>query len=327
MENKINVSAIELYARKALKPLLDRHFTQLQLDGQQLLTFCPIEQVNFFALQILFDKWQHETQKLQSPYFDFKHEKVQSALKAFMNELSQHLLVGKEDFTPVLLQAVHHCLLYALSPIQFLEQQLKADTTYSADELKSVFKYLKLHPPLVNYAKVSLPQWDGKSGKTILEAISDAHVNIDWEASAQETIDQLNEVLPVRITDFQYKESTKPISKPASTTPSLNEIVGKEQRLSVLSIQAKNKVVDIRSAMSINQRFMFIKELFKGNEGVFQQAMDFANNCENYESAVNGLIDNYSPKYGWEIDSEPVNQLFDLVGKKFYPSSMEETKG
>src|SRR5689334_9328591 len=106
MENKTNISAIELYSRKALKPMLERNFGAKTINGQQILSFCQIEQVNLFILQLLFDKWKEETSKLESPFFDFQNEQVKKALTTFMNVLSQHILVKKEDFSPLLLQAI-----------------------------------------------------------------------------------------------------------------------------------------------------------------------------------------------------------------------------
>ena len=63
---------------------------------------------------------------------------------------------------------------------------------------------------------------------------------------------------------------------------------------------------------------MFVKDLFKGDASAFEGAMSLADNSTSYEAAVNALIDNYSHRFGWAIDSDEVNELFDLIGRKFF---------
>jgi hypothetical protein len=266
--------------------------------------------------------------KLESPYFDFQHEQVKSALQTFMNSLSQHILVKKEHFSPLLLQSVFNTIFLAISPIQFLEQKyIASEKSYSSDDIRSLFKYIKIHSQLVEFAKRQAQDWEGKSGKEILSAFKkewgEDYLTVE---EANSVLAEFNEILPVVLSDFLYQE---PVSTLVQTTEepkqlSLNEILGKGQKATAVHLHTRNKILDIRAAMNINQRFMFIKELFKGSEQTFQQAMDYANNAENYEKAVNTLIDNYSNKYNWQIDSDQVNELFDLIGRKFYPDAFKE---
>jgi hypothetical protein len=97
-----------------------------------------------------------------------------------------------------------------------------------------------------------------------------------------------------------------------------------EVKPTILDQHLKNKVIDLRSAMSLNQRIMFLKELFKGDISAFEGAMSLADASQSYEKCVNTLIDSYSQRFAWEIDSEEVNQLFDLIGRKFYPETFLE---
>lgn len=334
MENSLNISAIELYSRKALRIFLEEHFTQEKITGQEILHFSAIEQVNFFVVQQLFSKWQEETLRLRSPYFNFEAEEVKNALSAFANELSKHILVAKEDFTPLLLQAIHFTLFFSLSPVKFLEQKyLDANKTYSQEELKSLFKYLKIHTPLVDFLKTNTDKFSGQSGKAILDQITTSFErDYQKEEVSQLVLSQFNELLAVVRSDFYYSEAspivdTLPKEKHEETKQvTLNDLLAKDQKSTVLNLHTKNKIMDIRSAMSINQKFMFIKDLFKNDNTAFDGAMSMADGCESYEKAVNSLIDNYSQRYNWEIDSPQVNELFDLIGRKFYPEAFERSE-
>ncbi len=331
MEHKLNISAIELYSRKAIKPFLDKSFTGTSITGSQILKFCQIEQLNFFIIQQLFSKWHEETTKLKSPYFDFENDDVKHALSVFMGVVSQHIKISKEDFTPLLLQAVFNTIFYVNAPVLFLEQKhLQHDKTQNEDELKSAFKYLKAYPKFNDFYKSSESKWIGKTGKSIVD---DFKSKFSTYYNEQEVVDKVmgdfNTFLPVLPSDFYYSEATKTIDysiRPDENKPvSINELIGKEQKSTTLNLHTKNKIVDLRSAMSINQRFMFVKDLFKGDSSAFEGAMSLADNSTSYENAVNALIDNYSNRFGWIIDSDEVNELFDLIGRKFLTEGPEKS--
>lgn len=330
MESKINISAIELYCRKAVKPILEKHFTSPSFNGKQILSFCEIEQVNYFTLYLLFEKWKEETSKLESPYFDFQNEDVKQGLQSFMNTLSQHISVKKEDFAPLALQSMFNTLFFALSPIPFLEQKFIAiDKKYTESELENLIKYLRIHPSLTAYLKANLPSFSGKSGKEIIQLLKEEFdVNSVNTTEGPSILPLFDSLLPVQLSDFYYQETNGTSSSSADVAtgikPAVAEIATKVPKTTPIHLHTKNKILDIRSAMNINQRFMFIKELFKGNEQVFLQAIETANSSENYETAVNTLIDLYAQRFNWEIDSEQVNELFDLIGRKFYPASFKD---
>lgn len=320
MKNNVNISAIELYARKVLKPFLDKYFVAGSISGKGLISFCPIDQVNFFVIQQLLSKWKEEVSKLRSPYFDFENQEVKDALKVFMDQLSKHILVTKEDFTPLLFQAINDTIHFAVAPVSFLGQQtLDSSKVYSDEELKGIFKYVKLHSEIKNFVVSS--SWNGKTGAQIIEKLETQFSDFTIEGKVLELF---NEILPTTASDFRYKESVTENAKTENAEKAPTDVFKVEAKPTVLDQHLKNKVIDLRSAMSLNQRIMFLKELFKGDNSAFEGAMSLADASTSYEKCVNTLIDSYSQRFGWEIDSEEVNQLFDLIGRKFYPETFSE---
>ncbi len=83
---------------------------------------------------------------------------------------------------------------------------------------------------------------------------------------------------------------------------------------------AKNKLLDIKAALTVNQKFMFINELFKGESWEFDNALSNIGNCPNYDTAINMLLTTYADKYHWDTDNEQVAELFELVSRKFHQS-------
>lgn len=334
MENNLNFSAIELYSRKALNPFLEKYFKGDKVTGQEILLLSPIEQVNLFIIQQLFAKWHEENSKLKSPFFDYKNANVQEALKAFMAKLSQHILVSKEDLTPLVLQAISNAIFYVMAPVQYLEQKyFQSEKKYSAEELKNLFKYLKAHPKLAIYLKEHSDEWGDKKGSELITLVKTEFGNNYNDIVVENNLAHLlNGVLPVNPSDFHYAEPSKNKSntltdnfQPEQLT--INDLVVKEQKETPLNLHTKNKVVDIRSAMSINQKIMFTKSLFNGDNAAFENAMSLADSSDSYEKAVNLIIDHYSIRFNWEIDSLEVNELFDLIGRKFYPENFAQSVG
>lgn len=107
MSNKLNLSAIEKYSKNYAAKLCDTFFSSNQMiSGKQILTLSSVQQVNLLTIKSLYDKWQAETQRLRSPYFDFNSEEAQQALKIFMNTVSQFISVKRENFEPLLVDSV-----------------------------------------------------------------------------------------------------------------------------------------------------------------------------------------------------------------------------
>jgi hypothetical protein len=96
----------------------------------------------------------------------------------------------------------------------------------------------------------------------------------------------------------------------------LNEETGGEK-----TIIADQPIMDagkgIKSNITINQRFMFVNELFSGNVDEFEIAINTIENCQNRREAIDFIRSNYLDNHIWEDDSEIVSEFMDLVAKYF----------
>ena len=98
----------------------------------------------------------------------------------------------------------------------------------------------------------------------------------------------------------------------------LNEkLAGKKNNVSD-TIHAK-PVKSIAGSMGVNDKFYFMRELFDGKAEEFRGAIESLDNTNNYDEAANYL----SSKFNWDMDSEPVQSLLNLVRRKFITSENE----
>jgi hypothetical protein len=105
---------------------------------------------------------------------------------------------------------------------------------------------------------------------------------------------------------------------------SLGEVLGKDKRSvndtisnnhgeNLLASKLKSKpITDIKTAINLGDRFLFIKELFRGNADDFNQTIKDLNNQQSYQDAIN-----YLEKYNWGNDNKTVQNFQSIVQRRF----------
>jgi hypothetical protein len=96
----------------------------------------------------------------------------------------------------------------------------------------------------------------------------------------------------------------------------LSETLRSERPATTLADQAP-KVETLREAISINQRFSFINELFSGENMEYHAAIQHLDTLPDAESAKRYVTQNLATKYDWTRKDEHVNKLLKLIDRKF----------
>ncbi|UCG28732.1 MAG: hypothetical protein JSV24_05070 [Bacteroidales bacterium] len=92
-----------------------------------------------------------------------------------------------------------------------------------------------------------------------------------------------------------------------------NESLAKTIKGGDLSSKLQSKPIkDIGSAIGINDRFLYIKELFDGSAKKFDDTIRILNNAPNFNEAYNYLSENFS----WDMDNPAVQNLLELTRRK-----------
>jgi hypothetical protein len=89
---------------------------------------------------------------------------------------------------------------------------------------------------------------------------------------------------------------------------------GQEKR--VADKLQENKVVDLRTSIGINDKFLFINELFEGNMRIYDEAIQKLNTSSNMAQAELLMLD-LKIVYNWESESPTVKKFVELVRRKF----------
>ncbi|QDA59604.1 hypothetical protein [Hymenobacter jejuensis] len=104
--------------------------------------------------------------------------------------------------------------------------------------------------------------------------------------------------------------------KAEHTTTPLSETLRPERSNAMLAEKAP-KVESLREAISINQRFSFINELFNGENMEYHAAIQHLDTLPDPDTAKRYVSEDLAGKYGWVRKEEHVNKLLKLIDRKF----------
>jgi len=127
MANKWNTTDIEKISTAFTQKNLQKCFQENDtLSGEEIVSATSFPQINYFVLREIFSRWEEETGRLKSPYFDFNAPEVQKSFSDFRNTLSRYILVKQEDFGALLETAVRKTLELYLRPEAFFVADFRA---------------------------------------------------------------------------------------------------------------------------------------------------------------------------------------------------------
>ena len=114
------------------------------------------------------------------------------------------------------------------------------------------------------------------------------------------------------------KKSDSPILADKFSQPSnsFNDQLGNQKTDDVSDILKSMPLTNLSEAIGVNDKFMFIREIFHGDKDAYTQTISRLDNAANFSDAMAVLM-SYT---GDNSENDAVNQLLDLVKRK-YPSN------
>ncbi len=109
----------------------------------------------------------------------------------------------------------------------------------------------------------------------------------------------------------------KEINEAALKQSSLNDRL-KEARTELSEKLTDGPIKDLKRAIGVNDRFLFINELFRGDEAMYERSIKTINNFSIFAEAEYWIKRELKVKIGW-TDADPVVKQFDqLVRRRFF---------
>jgi len=128
--------------------------------------------------------------------------------------------------------------------------------------------------------------------------------------------------VPTLIHQPNYKEPVQTVSKElneviAAEAPSLNDFLKQETTEVGHKLGDAGGIKDLKKAIGINDRFVFINELFRGDEAMYERSIKTINNFSIYPEAQYWMERELKIKLGWDDKRQTTQDFYSLVKRRF----------
>lgn len=107
--------------------------------------------------------------------------------------------------------------------------------------------------------------------------------------------------------------SEKPKEEKTDTDEILNDQLQKKSTEVIGEKLINNKLSDIQTAIGINDRFLFIRELFENNLEAYNSSIKFINETGN----ISVIEEHFKNNTNWDFENPTVIQFMELTKRKF----------
>jgi hypothetical protein len=143
------------------------------------------------------------------------------------------------------------------------------------------------------------------------------------EKNIGENIDNVNEIIiPTPIIEIK-KDNTAVVSQkelneilPTNNAASLNDLHSKPIN-EVSDIFEDAPIKDLKKAIGVNERFLYLNELFRGDEAMYERSIKTINAFTIYPEAEFWIRRELKLKLGWDDKYNTVKQFDQLVRRRF----------
>lgn len=132
----------------------------------------------------------------------------------------------------------------------------------------------------------------------------------------------------VRPQEYQFDPLTEiPTLSQQHSTKEINELLGirdaslndklKEEKIEVGHIVADHPIKDLKKAIGVNDRHIFINELFRGDEVMYERSLKTINGFRIFAEAEYWIERELKVKLGWEEHKDTTRHFYQLIKRRF----------
>lgn len=98
--------------------------------------------------------------------------------------------------------------------------------------------------------------------------------------------------------------------------PTLNELLAGKKNPNPNQID-KPLITDLKQGINLNDKLLYIKDLFNGYNLAYNEAIEIANKLPNFEAADNFFQKNYAVKNNWADKQDTTDRFYKLLNQRF----------
>lgn len=131
----------------------------------------------------------------------------------------------------------------------------------------------------------------------------------------------IEEEQPQQLTELDIEENQAKTDIPVEQEdykPTLNDILASKGSATINNSQQNfNAIADLKQGISLNDKLLFIKDLFNGYNLAYAEAIELANKLPNFEAADQFFKTNYAVKNNWADKQLTVDKFYNVLNQRF----------
>lgn len=105
---------------------------------------------------------------------------------------------------------------------------------------------------------------------------------------------------------------------PDNPSPTVNDLLSKQSLQSTVASQiSQRQIKDLKSMISLNDKLLFVRDLFNGYSLAYSEAIELLNRFDRIESAENFLKQNYAQKNNWNDKQPAADKFYEVLRDRF----------
>jgi hypothetical protein len=188
-----------------------------------------------------------------------------------------------------------------------------------ADSREDTYSYIREEPKTIRHELIldEATNWDDDELTPVEEEIKEPEEQEEPEIPViAEEVDE-----PVETIDLNpVIEEVKP--EPVKTDTAEEEVVTINQKMSAQAAlkteqQSIKPISDIKLAITLNDKLLYVKDLFNGYNLAYSEAIEILNRFNTFEEASRFLKTNYVTKNNWESKPSTTEKFYALLKRRY----------
>ncbi|ULT26471.1 hypothetical protein KUH03_06210 [Sphingobacterium sp. E70] len=207
--------------------------------------------------------------------------------------------------------------------------KLNGDTVEVKEEMQETNDLSTAH-----YSPEITHETDHTINETVVEHIEEKQYKVDEPTIdlveeepvvVTEIVEEPKEIIIKEVQESIIQEEVNTIVEEVPSRPlTLNEIISQQKQAGVQNrvyqvnqSGSSDKLTDIKTGISLNDKLLFIKDLFNGYSLAYSEAVELLNRFSSYAEADAFLQTNYAVKNRWADKPHTVEKLYEVLRRRY----------
>nr|WP_294874461.1 hypothetical protein [uncultured Pedobacter sp.] len=125
---------------------------------------------------------------------------------------------------------------------------------------------------------------------------------------------------PIKVVEVETMPEPIQQEPVSNVRPTLNDILASKSNNSSVNLNLesnKSTITDLKKGITLNEKLLYIKDLFNGYNLAYSEAIDLINKMPDLKTADTFLKNNYAEKNNWASKQTTVDKFYELLNQRF----------